>query len=1326
MSDTTLPVGLMMIHGNASESLRDVLIGCVQRYPLRPLEQEVVLVQSNGIGQWLKLALAADPADGGCGIAAATVFSFPARFVWEVYRAVLGPESIPESSPYDKSALAWRLMRVLPELLGEPVFQPLRRFLSEDADSRKRFQLAHCLADLYDQYQVYRADWLQRWVGGEDVIVDARGGVHALPPEQRWQAELWRRLRADVAARMPRDEAVGGGRAAVHAAFLERAAALRDAPRPTGVPRRVSVFGISAMPRQTLEVLAAIAQWAQVLVFVHNPCQHYWADIVSDHDLLRPRGGRGGRQPRKQGAPAVLAEDELHLHAHPLLAAWGKQGRDCMAMLEEFDDPEVRARQQSGFGDSLRIDCFVSSGGNTLLQRIQDDILDLVSTHEIGERRLEVDPDEDRSIRFHVAHGAQREVEILQDQLLAAFDADPTLRPRDVIVMVPDIDAYAPHIRAVFGVPARDDPRHIPFSVADQTRRHHDPLLNAVSLLLDLPRSRVTASNVLDLLEVPALRRRFGFVDTDLPLVQRWIRAANVRWGLHGEHRASLDLPRVDANAASNSWLFGLRRMLLGYALGFDAAAWHGIEPLGEVGGLDAARLGPLVALLARIEAWWQCLSTEADVVTWCDRLRRLKQDFFDVEEADEAYLFARLDSVLEQWQRDCEQAGVDEALPLSVVAEHWLSGVDAGGLSQRFFAGAVTFATLMPMRAIPFRQVCLLGMNDGDYPRGREPLDFDLMSREYRPGDRSRRDDDRYLFLEALLSARERLYISWVGRSITDNSERPPSVLVGQLRDHIRAGWRLGGAAGTGCGGDDDGGVGVEAVAPDRVALVSSAATSGETLLAAITWEHPLQPFSARYFPPGDAGQARALFTYAHEWRAGFDTLAHGESLHRTALLPPQAREEPVSLAELIAFVEDPVKAFFRQRLGVDFRVDEGAGDDIEPFELDGLERWRLQDELIALQADAIGRAQSLAEVGEKGVEGMQRRGDLAEGALGERQASVLLEPMETLFEHYGKALARWPHAFEREIELRFECTDDAGENIELVDWLGGLRGGPADPDGGGGGNDAVKGGDEGGDEGVATGRESNDLPPHLLPGAEALASVVLSSTDLVDRNGKYRREKLIAHWVRHLAFQVAVGPVTTSVMSKKGVVTLEPVERVEARGHLETLLRLRERGLREPLPLAVRSAFAMLVAGGTGAIDAAALEAARKTFYGSEGDGEVDRNPWLARAWPDFEQMIAVPASNGVGERGDGGTSTAGAGRGIPSGTPVAMDAAVVAEAVIDEAVVDEAGERPEGFDASDSPAQNSAFVHLAMRMLRPLHLAIPAAKSGTRGGSKGGKEK
>lgn len=1126
MSDgNDIASGLMVLHGNRLEELRDVLVAWLRRAPLAPLEDEWVLVQSNGIAQWFRLALARAVDDGGLGIAAAVKVELPGRFLWVAYRAVLGRDAVPPESPFDKSRLVWRLMRLLPSVAREPDFEPLAAFLGTDGDARKCHQLAERLADLYDQYQVYRADWLDDWADGRDVLRDARGGAAAMAAADRWQAALWRRLLDDVGV-----VEADGHRAAVHARFLHAVAALTE--RPKALPRRIVVFGMSSLPRQTLEALSALARWSQVVLVVMNPCRHYWADIVDDRELLR---AERRRQAAKPGMPLALSDDDMHLHANPLLAAWGKQGRDYIRLLDEFDHPESYRERFDAWDQ--RIDLFAEPTSTDLLGQVQAAILEL---EPLPATPQPIEPG-DTSIAFHVAHGPQREVEILHDQLLARFEAsaqagDPIL-PRDVIVMVPDIETYGPHIDAVFGRVPRDDPRFIPYSVADRAARGTVPVVMALDVLLGMTESRFGAGEMADLLDVPAVRARFGLAEDDLPLLHRWIEGAGIRWGLDAAQRASLDLPALE----QNTWAFGLRRMLLGYAVG-AGDAWSEIEPYPEVGGLDASLVGPLADLLERLGEHWLALREPASATEWGVRLRRLLRDFFQGAEPDDDMRIERLLDGLDAWERACIEAAFDEALPIEVVREAWLGQFDQGGLSKRFLAGAVSFGTLMPMRAIPFRLVCLLGMNDGDYPRARPPMDFDLMSRQgaWRPGDRSRREDDRYLFLEALLSARDALHIGWVGRSARDNAERAPSVLVGQLRDYLAAAWQ-------GQGGAD--------------------------LLHGLTVEHPLQPFSRAYFRGEDA----RLFTYAREWRQAHDDVEPTEDARLAAVTV----DRPIGLGVLRRFLRHPVREFFQARLGVRFDTVDPGGDDREPFAVDSLGRFAMADALLRAALRSEGSA--TVAIGEAASK-LQRSGALPMGGFAAPVRTDIEAVAAAVYGRFVVERRAWPHeAGKREIRLDVE-------GVTLEDWLADLR--------------------------------SDDQG--------RLAAFLLSPSNVLDTDGAPRAHRLVMPWIDHLVAQAAGLSVVTRYIGPDATIVLDPLAADDATAMLATLLRAWREGMAAPQPIAVKTALAWLNAR---SVDEA-QQAARATYEATHdrAHGEIDGDPYLLRAFPDFASLMHAGFVDGL----------------------------------------------------------------------------------------------
>jgi exodeoxyribonuclease V gamma subunit len=1088
--------GLLILHGNQMEQLRAAVFGWLRNNPLAPLEAETILVQSNGVAEWLKIALAEE-----IGVCAATRVALPARFLWEAYRGMLGRERVPQRSAFDKGPLTWRLMRLLPALLADPVFLPLRHFLG-DGDPERRLQLAERLSDLFDQYQVYRADWLADWAEGRDLLRSARGEPIALPPDQRWQAQLWRAVN-DSLPLANRES----GRATIHSQFV---AASEDGAAPAGrLPRRVVLFGISALPYQTLQAVAALSRHTQVLLAVPNPCRFYWGDIIEGRELLK--AGRKRQQARGGVDLAAIPLEELHAHCHPLLASWGRQGRDFVRMLDEFDT------EAAGRFENLRIDLFSEGAGDTLLEQVQAAVRDLLP---LAEHARAAPAPHDRSIEFHVAHSVQREVEVLHDQLLSWFGAcgEPKLRPREVVVMVPDIDTFSAAIHAVFGQHKRSDPRFIPFEIGDVKDRSVNPLLVALEWLLRLPQQRCRQSEVRDLLDVPALAARFGLAGEDLPTLGQWIEGASVRWGLDQEHRNGLGLGSA---GEQNAWIFGVRRMLLGYASG-AGANFREIEPYPEVGGLDAALAGSLAQLIETLLAWRAILAQSRSPAAWGEQARALLAAFFAASEEGDRLTLAQLQDALQGWLETCDNAGFDEAVPLAVLREAWLGALDEPTLNHQFVSGGVTFCTLMPMRAVPFRVVCLLGMNDGDFPRRARQADFDLLALPgmARPGDRSRRDDDRYLMLEALLAAREKLYISWVGRNVRDNSEQPASVLVSQLRDYLAAGWDL--------------------------------------ELDAMTTEHALQPFSRRYFEQG------GLLTYAGEWRA-----AHGAADDGAGAALPPFELDPgyrLKLGELASFLRQPARHFFRRRLGVSFEDAEAVGEDEEPFAIDGLQRYFLEDRMLEDSGPPEALAEVRASLSARAARAA-REGVLPIGLAGDRLQEQLVEALVPVRSAW-LALGERFKAPAPKLALSLEFG-----GIVLDDWIDKLRT----------------------DDGET-------------------AWLMQISSKLLDKMGGARGDKLIGPWLRQLAAAAVGQRVTGYLVARDAIVKMAPLDPGAARGDLAQLVALWRLNLDQPLPTACKSALAQLQGGD-----------ARATYDGRfELTGEV-ADLCLARLWPDFAALSA-----------------------------------------------------------------------------------------------------
>jgi exodeoxyribonuclease V gamma subunit len=1115
----SLQTGIAIIHGNKLESLVKVAEHWLKTNPLSPLESDIVLMYNHGVGQWFKQHLAQTSA---LGICAGLEVMLPSVFVWQMYRTILG-EQIPKEQPLAKHPLTWRLYRLLPTLINKADFAHLAQFLTDDENHLKRHQLAEKLANLFDQYQMYRADWLLDWENENDILRDGHHHPQPIPPPQRWQAQLWRDILQDLSA----SEKQNASRSSVHGLFINAMQQI-TAP-PAHLPQRIIALGIPTLAQQHLEVLAQLGHFCQIVLFVTNPCQHYWADIIEDKELLN---AQSKRQRKKANIPNDLSDEDMHFYAHPLLAAWGKQGRDYIRLLDQFDERHAYENWPWAANKIDFFEAYVTSENASLLHRLQQTILDLEPTP----KQKIVIKQADTSLSFHIAHSPQREIEILHDQLLAIFNdntpAKSRLKPRDVLVMVPDINVYAPHIHAVFGQMQPNDKRFIPYRVSDQHERGHHSLVTALAFLLNLPNERFTASQIRWLLDVPAIRNRLNIDAQSIPKLYQWIEGANIRWGLNAQHRRELGMTEgLDAN----TWQFGLNRMLLGYAVG-SGAAFAGIEPYEEIGGLDAQWLGHLCDLINLLQTYHHKLNHALDYESWYGLLSELLADFFQPNDENERKTLESLQVALKQWVADCKRAHLSKSdrLPRGVVCESWLASVDESHFQKIFLSGNVHFCTLMPMRSIPFSVICVLGMNDGDYPRTHPVQSFDLMSLpgQYRPGDRSRRQDDQYVFLEALLSARQQLYVSWVGRNVRDNSKIPPSVLISQLRETIDRYWQL----------------------PEK------------QLLAEITFEHPLQPFSRQYL---SNTQPSRLFTYTHEWFAQNNSLdaSNDENTVHTNTKAPAT----VSLETLGRFLKAPVKTFCTQTLNIYFETPSDILSDDEPFTLNGLETFLFKDTLLE-QVKNHPQPPNTAFFQHQENQ-LIAKGQFPLGHFAQLQFEKISQPVKHAWARYQDYLTLWPQECDPlAIHMDFTLKEDI--TITLTGH-------------------------------VQNRRQNNKTENALL---------FLTAQELKKGN-RIKYHNFCIHWIHHLAACASGLNVKSFVIGADCIMTLQPIDSADARDLLTSLVQAYHSGLQGMLPIAIQSAFAYLLK--------QELSAAKKIYDDEFNGGEVDQDPYLNRFYPTFDAL-------------------------------------------------------------------------------------------------------
>lgn len=912
-----------------------------------PFDTELVVVPAKGVERWLAQRLSnrlgAGPR-GGDGVCAGVDFVSPGSLI----SLLLGRE---RDDVWQPDRLVWPLLEVIDASLGEPWCATLAAHLGHGVEGdegvlrrNRRWSVARRLAGLFASYAVQRPSLIADWRAGRD----ADGADGPLDDDLRWQAELWRRLATRVGGPAP-DERLA---AAV--------TALQEGGDDLPLPGRVSLFGHTRLAVGEVELLAALGTHREVHLWLPQPSPELWQAL--DH---------------LDGVVARDTDDSVDLVGHPLLASLGRDTRELRRALA----PLVRG------ATDLPV-AVAEPEPRSLLAWLQHDVRGnhAPTAEQRGGRVLAPG---DASVQVHACHGVARQVDVLREVIAGLLEDDPTLEPRDVLVMCPDIETYAPLLAAGFGLAdvAEDGhPAHrLRVRLADRSVARTNPLLGVALVLVGVAGGRATAPELLDLASRPPVRQRFRFGDDDLARIQRWVAESGIRWGLDAATRSEFAM----SGFAHNTWRSGLDRVLLGAVMSGDDHAALGVGlPLDDVAGDELDLVGRLAEFVSRVERCVVAFGTASTASDWLDALREGVRSLTEVP-AEDLWQLAQLDREL---VRAADGEG-EVALRLADVRALLESQLRARPTRSNFRTGDVTVATMVPMRSVPHRVVCLVGLDDGVFPRTHGIDGDDVLARRPLTGERDVRSEDRQLLLDAVLAATETLVITYTGANEHSGVVRPPAVPLGELLDAL-----------------------------DR--------TVAEPVRPGVLRRHPLQPHDPRNFAAGETSviAPRGPFSFDRAALAGA-VAATGERRSPTPFLAtalPPAPADDITLDELREFILHPVRAFLRRRLMVSTPLDADELADEIPIQLDALERWAVGDRLVR---EAVGGADPAAAMRAEVL-----RGTLPPGRLG-------AQAIEEIAGEVGALLDRTAELRTGELR-RLPVEVDLGDGRRLVGTVGPVYG--------------------------------------------------------------------------------------------------------------------------------------------------------------------------------------------------------------------------------------------------------------------------------------------
>ncbi len=824
---------LHILYSDKLEILKDICAELISENPADPLESELMVVQTSGMKHWFSLRFAEREL-----ISSGLDFVSPGELVLRLFR--MGNIS----SPFDRDNLIFGIMEELESnLLEDPDFSDVKNYVKDD--SIRFFQLSSRVADLFDQYSMYRIDMLKKW--------DNNKLVYNKSEHEVWQQKLWRRLRMRFK-----------GVSSRYDAFLKLLSMVKKKSSELSLPPRISVFGITMLPPFFIELLSALSSMTDIFLYIISPSGEYWLD-------------GGGR---KKGIQTDIFETYSGFGNY-LLDNMGKVSRDFHRLLLQHSQRTKMVEKK----------IFSRENKDTLLSDLQKNIVNYREHPEPREIRA------DGTLQISVHYSPLREVEALSDTILAWLEEDPTLEPKDILVMTPDIDKYTPYIRAVFdNLP---EEHKIPYGIADRKVSLAYGLTHAFSDLMNLLQEKYRAGPLLAFLDYEGVYSNYGLSREDIEKIRIWVGKTGIKWGYDGKFREESGYKNTDMN----TWKSGLEQLILGCAVSKEIPCFETI-PYTDVEGQDMVAVGALAQFIEDIRKAVEFNSGHHTLYEWSDFLSDLLETFFK-ETPDNRKEMSVLRKAVRSVYVAAETLHTERFFSKTVIRKFMLEKLSGDYTKDAFMRGGVTFASMVPLRSVPFRATALLGMNEGDFPRSGNDLVFDLMKKHPREGDRDIRENDRFLFLETLLSAEEKIHISYVGKDVRRNTDLLPSSLVLDLMEFLDTQYFC-----------------------------------GKNLFTDyIVKKHPLHSFSHLYFKKDSE-----LFSFRYENmpRSTVNPLNKYSQKHLDT-----GEKENITLRELCYFFKDPLRYFTRETLEVGIPEEREPVENSENFCPDQLDRYMISSML-------------------------------------------------------------------------------------------------------------------------------------------------------------------------------------------------------------------------------------------------------------------------------------------------------------------------------------------------------------------------------------------
>ncbi|CAL1329023.1 exodeoxyribonuclease V subunit gamma [Candidatus Providencia siddallii] len=860
-------------HSNQLFSLKNLIIDIIKNKQFsNPFEEEIIIVENFEISQWLQIELTKY-----FGITCNIHYKLPRDFILEMIYKIL--PDISKNNHYTKNLIKWRIITILPKIINNKKLKELKFYIKNDIDGRKLHQLSEKIANLFESYMIYRPKLITQWEKNKLININNKN--------QSWQKKLWRELFVYRKTLEKKTQHL----LTIHKIFIK----FLSAPNylKNFFPKRIFIYGISSLPPIYIQILNIISKYTDIYLMFKNPCKHFlkYNKYLLCLDITK-----------QQKKPININKKEKKIN--PLLVSWGKLGNDFLKLITNIKN-------------SKKFFIFTDTNRLTLLENIKQDILDSKNNIQLGKtiEKYKTSKNKrlinllDNTITFNSCYNIKKEIENLYEKLLEFFEKDNTLTPKDILVKVSNIEVYTPYIYAIFSKDKSEN--YIPFSILNKKPLKSNPIIQAFISLLNLPKVRFFKDQIFDLLDISAISKKFDINENELDILNNWINKYEIKFGLDNNNFKDLNLPIIN----QNTWEFGLKKILSKYSINKDFKSLDNIFSYDKYNNTKLKLINKLFFFIETLKKWRILLKKKYSLKKWKNIYKELINDFFIINDNTEIIL-TLLKNQLYKIINTATTSGHTKHIKSLLIRDELLISINEKKENYNFFTGSVTFCTFTQMKSIPFKIICLLGMNDNVFPRNITQENFDLKKNKIILGDKKTDYEDKYLFLETLISTTKIFYLSYIGISI-NNEPRNPSILIEELLNYICQNFRI---------------IGTENLNVDD---------SYKILKKHLITKHNNIQFKKENFFNKTKNQ-----NYINK-SLKKTIITKSKNKQNSFLIKKNKIITKINIEELLNFYNNPIKFFFQKKLNVYFS-EEKESFDSEPFYFNKLQLHNLYKKIL------------------------------------------------------------------------------------------------------------------------------------------------------------------------------------------------------------------------------------------------------------------------------------------------------------------------------------------------------------------------------------------